>query len=249
MAYIRLSDLRLGFKDLFDNRLIALRTSALGTAYEPLLRGKYGAIMALPETLTGTPLAEQLADEDARHDGFGGAALGLVLTYLEAPDTTPEQREALKRIQQTFVPGRMDLVAAYATEAANAQARLEKVEGMTADLELFPITGGRTLKDWVSSYIESGIKIGKLLGQRADIDNKADTELRKQAAVLRAQTLGLINQLREGIRQELETDSTLPANLEAQIFAYFDTLESMRASNASTTPATDSAPSDMPPAG
>ena len=63
-----------------------------------------------------------------------------------------------------------------------------------------------------------------MLSQRAD----TDTTLRKSAAALRSETVGILNELRRAVAREQERRADLPKDLDAQIFGYFDLLEEQR---------------------
>ena len=52
-----------------------------------------------------------------------------------------------------------------------------------------------------------------------------DAQNRKEATRLRTETLGMLNQLRASLTLEAKQNATLPADLEEQVFGYFDLLE------------------------
>jgi hypothetical protein len=90
---------------------------------------------------------------------------------------------------------------------------------------MFPIAGDLSLYDWVSDFLDAGQSLHELLSNRADVDDTG----RKDAGKLRGNTIGLLNRCRSALADEMADNAKLPGNLDQQVFAYFDELESMRA--------------------
>ena len=225
---LNLSDLKLGLDDLYDKRHKALTSSTTGKSYEPMLGSRRTAIDVLPAALTGgKPLAVELGEADGTHDGLGSSIWYVLEGYLRNPSTPAEQLEAAKRIRAAFIPALGDLTASYATEAEAAIKRKPALKTLKADLKMFPIAGGLSLYDWVSDFLDAGQSLHELLSNRADVDESG----RKDAGKLRGNTIGLLNRCRAALADEMDDNAKLPRNLDQQVFAYFDELESMRASS------------------
>lgn len=225
MRHITLPALKIALADLFERRIDALRASNAGRTYEPLLRDKLARIEALPDPPNGKPLTEAMSETDDAHDGFGAAIWFLTEAYLRCPDVSPEIRDAIERIRETFIP-ELDLIRApYADEVAAAIRHKEDLVILEADLKAIPIAQGATLFDWCSGFVSKGEELGALLSQRADIAAMS----RIEASKLRAATVGALGRLRATLTDEISFDENLPSDLDAQIFGYFDELDYMNA--------------------
>jgi hypothetical protein len=82
-----------------------------------------------------------------------------------------------------------------------------------------------SLYDWCNGFVAQGEQIGTLLGQRADITAQS----RREAGKLRASTVGILGRFRAALADEMAIDKSLPADLDAKVFGYFDELSAMRA--------------------
>lgn len=222
---LNLSDLALGLDDLHDKREKSLVSSATGKSYEPMLANRRTAINALPAALTGgKPLAAELAEADALHDGIGISVWYMTESYFRNPSTPAEQLDAAKRIRAAFIPALLDLSASYATEAEAAIQRQPLLKTLKADLKMFPIAGGLTMYDWVTDFLAAGQSLHGMLSERADVDDTG----RKDAGTLRTTTIGLLNRCRAALADEMADNAKLPRTLDQQVFGYFDELETMR---------------------
>ncbi len=222
---LNLSDLKLGLDDLHDKRHKSLISSTTGKSYEPMLANRRIAVNALPAALTGgKPLASELAEADALHDGIGISAWHMTESYFRNPNTPAEQLDAARRIRAAFIPTLLELSASYATEAEAAIKRQPLLKTLKADLQMFPIAGGLTMFDWVSDFLAAGQSLHGMLSERADVDDTG----RKDAHTLRTSTIGLLNRCRAALADEMDDNAKLPRNLDQQVFAYFDELETMR---------------------
>jgi hypothetical protein len=225
MQRLKLNDILLGLRDLFDKRLADLRLTKSGNFYEPLLAEQLSAITALPRQLTGhTPLADELEAIDNIHDGFGGAVFFITEAYLRLPGTSKELVDAAQRIRRAFIPSLAELGASYAIEAERAIERKPLLEGHKDDLQRFPVAGYGTLYDVAKGFLNAGEQLHQLLGDRSDMSPNA----RKEATTLRSATVGLLTRFREDLVRELQRNPALPRDLEQRVFAYFDTLEKMQ---------------------
>ena len=108
-------------------------------------------------------------------------------------------------------------------EAAAAAFRKENLAALENDLRSLPVAGG-TAYDWAVAFVHAGEKLSGLLGEQAD----AESHARKNAQLLRSETIGLLNDLRRAIAREKKRNSFLPDNIDELIFGYFDTLEDNR---------------------
>ncbi len=220
-----LADLKLGLDDLFTQRHAALTISKVAQGSEDLLAFQRSEINGLPAALTGgKPLAEELATTDEDHDGFGMGLWHITEAYERAPSTSPKVLAAIRRIRAGLIPSTRDLRSSYADEAEAAIRRKEDLPSLEADLKSIPLAEGATLHDWAVSYLGSGEKLSMLLSQRADLS----VSKRKNAQILRSETVGMLNDLRVGIAREMKRNPNLPRDLDASIFGYFDTLEAQR---------------------
>jgi len=222
---LTLTSLKLGVHDLLDKRLSDLQRSKAGNYYQPMLEEQRVAIDTLPPALTGgAPLAATLDALDQNHDGYGGAIHFTVEVYSRLPGVDPETLAAAHRIRAAFIPALAELGASYPIEADRAIDRKPLLISMKADLMRFPIAGGGTLFDTATAFLDAGERIHHTLSDRADVPKG----VRREAAQIRSTTVGLLGRLRADVVREVKKDSTLPRDLEARIFGYFDTLEAMQ---------------------
>jgi hypothetical protein len=228
MQKLTIGDLSLGLANLMADRKPRVDGCAAGKLFGPMLAKKQAAIEGLPEALRrGKPLAEELAHVDDDYDGFGGGLYAYTEAILLAPSMSPDERAAAQRIRDAFIPRKAALSDSYAEEAATAKRNRSKLAERKADLELFPVPGGKTLYDWALAFLDKGDEIDGLLNQRSLAGVGQGT--RATAAALRSDTVGLLYQFRAAVKAEIE-DKGLPAALEEQIFSYFDELSARRPS-------------------
>lgn len=226
MHYITLISLYLALKDLLTKRLTALQSFSAGAAQVQFLTMMRDDIAALPAVVEGRPLVEELDAADERHDALGYAGWHFVEAYLQHPDTPPAVLAAAKQIRAAFLPTIEDLVASYPAEAKAAMERKPDLVSLKPQLDLFPVATDKpgvyaTLHSWVSAFLQAGENIDTLLSARADIDAKG----RKEASRLRAEAIGMLNRLRKSLAFEMKRNPNLPADLDAQVFGYFDQQE------------------------
>lgn len=216
---VLLSDLKLVLPDLLEKKRPLLEGTNTGKTYLPLLTEQLQAIDDLPAPVqAGTPLAEELSERDADHDGFGGAIWHMVEAYTRCPGTGDDVQAAAERIRARLIPAMGELQGSFADEAHRARDRKAALGDLKDDLKLFPVAEKKTLLDWANSYLDAGITLGELLSARADtpLDSRAG------AGPLRTKTLGILSRMRGALADEVAVNKKLPRDLEAQVFAYFD---------------------------
>lgn len=227
MRHITLSNLYLALDDLLTTkRLVALQSFEAGKASEKFLTLRRDKIKALPPELRGRPLADELAHTDERHDGIGGACWCTTEAVLRHPDSTPAMITAVMKIRTTFIPSLDALQARYEVEAKAAKDHEPELVNLELELTMFNVATGGTLYDWVAAFIKEGKQLDTLLSTRADAKD------RKLAAALRNDVVSKVGRLREDLADALKDDPSLPADLDAQVFAYFDLLEAKDAGEA-----------------
>jgi hypothetical protein len=252
MRNLTLGDLKIGLKDFFDNRAVHFLLTKMGASYGPLIEAKRTAVDALPPSLTGgRPLADELSDTDAWHDGFGYAIRKVCEAILDLPTASPELKKAVQEAITTFVPVVRALHDTYGDEAAVAHKNRVHLERLEASLKSISVPTGETLHDWVKAFLDAGDQLGKLLSGRALIE--AGTYSAAEITSLRMSTIGLIRRFRDGVADEMAARTDLPRNLDALIFGYFDELSDRRAKAPKSQvpvdppPATTGTPADVKP--
>lgn len=221
MRHISLLALYVGLNDLLERRLPALGSFPSGAASIKLFKNKRNALSKLPAVTAGRPLVDELDTTDARHDALGHALYHFTEAYTRNPDTPAPVLDAVKKIRAAFIPTLEDLGASYAAEAKAAMDRRPDLTNLQAELAMFPVVGGGTLRDWAENFLNAGMKIDELLSQRADIEKQN----RKDAGRMRVELIGLLNRLRKTLEAELNDDPALPRDLDARVFGYLDLLE------------------------
>jgi len=219
MRNLSLTDLRAGLADLFHHRSDALKATQTGKLYGPMLAAKRKALDHLDD-VAGRPPGE-LSEADAQHDGLGTAIWHQTEAVLCHPFTTPEQREAAKRIREAFIPDLGVLSDSYAEEAAAAEENRPKLVTLEAELRSLPTPDGKTLYDWASAFVEHGTKLAELLAARSQAKG---VEFVRQQTTLRVTTLGLLGRFRAALRDELAEHPQMPRDLDQRIFGKFDEL-------------------------
>jgi hypothetical protein len=226
MRNLTIGDLDLGLRDLFSQRKAALDASMAGKIYGPQLAAARAAIEALPEALDGSrPKAAQLGEADDQHDGFGAGLWHYTEAVLSAPDATDATRASAQRIRDAFIPQRSTLADSYAEEAAAAKKNRPKLAELEQELKAFPLPGGKTLHDWAKGLLDAGDTLDKLLSERSSLEAAAS---KSPASKLRGSTIGLLCRFRDALRDEMKGNNALPADIEGQVFSYFDELSARR---------------------
>jgi hypothetical protein len=244
-AHITIDRLFTALDDLLKNRVAALQSFPYGAFVVNDLTEQRDRLSMLPEAFKGRPFAGPLTKADKTHDGFGAALWHMIEAYILAPDTTPELLEIALKIREAF--GSLDaLTASYDDEVTAAKKNKDKVDELKLALASFPIANGKTLLDWAKGFVKAGETIDSLLALRADVKDRA------LAGRLRSDTVGLLNHTRKELGRAQKKDPALPADLDDQVFAYFDLLETNSAQDAAEEKkkeTTKKAPGQDPPAG
>ena len=217
---IDLYHLVLALRDLLNKRHPDLLKSKAGQYYDAQLKNQLVHFDLLPPTLTGTPFAGSLREEDKGHDGYGGVIFFTTEQVRRNPDATKEQVAAAGRIRAGFIPMRSELRAEYAVEAHRADEHEPLLTTLKTDLESLKTATGGTLYEVAQKFVASGHRINKWLSERADVEKAA----RKEAAVVRSETVGILGRLRADLVKEVNSDASLPRDLEHRVFGYFDQL-------------------------
>jgi hypothetical protein len=227
MQRLTLGDLKLGLKDMLHTRPEDLALSAFGELYLPMLVARREAINALPEAFTGgRPLAAELAEIDAHHDGLGGAIWFITEAVLRHPGLSPELREAAQAARAAFIPELSVLRKPYADEAIAAHDHRPDLARLADQLKMITVPGGKTLHTWVKDFLDDGDRLGSLLADRGQTTASVDSP--RAAAALRSSTIGLLGRLRAAVQDEIAAGAKLPKGYEAKLFATFDELHKRR---------------------
>lgn len=243
MRNLTINDLKLGLEELLDPnkpRYAELSATKAFGVYGDDLKHKLKLLRGVSPEVPGVSRITtfEITETDQAHDGFGGAIYYTTESYLRAPDTPRELRNTALELRDIFINNLAELRGSYADEASRAKARLPKLEEYKSKLEMFPIAGGKTLYDWAKSYINSGIKLDKLMSERSYVEAGQSDPARSAAGTLRAETISLLATMRLTIQYELTQNKSLPPNLDALLFGYFDELQLKRqAAIAPTSPA------------
>jgi hypothetical protein len=138
---LTLADVKIGFDDFYKKRQPALLLTKVGAGHEDILAHQRKEIDELPPALTGgRPLAEDLAETDEEHDGFGLALWHVTEAYLKVPkdldaqifgyfDLLEEQREAANRAAKEAAAKEAAAKEAAAKEAAAKEAAAKEAAG------------------------------------------------------------------------------------------------------------------------
>lgn len=230
MGYMKLltGDLQLGLDAMFTKHGARLGETGSGRVYLPRLREQLTQIDGLPAAAEGRPLVEELAQIDARHDGYGTAIWFQCESYLRAETTSIEHRVAILELREALVGDTAELRESYADEAAAARAKEPALVKYRPLLKSIPLLGGITLDHWARAFVKAGKALGETLEKRADLSPRARTA----AGSLRGRTLGLLNRFREALRDEFAASPEEGQALDEEVFAYFDTLEAQRGESA-----------------
>lgn len=229
MKYLTADDVFLVLGDMLTVRKADLELSGIGKIYSGFFASRRAEYEALPEYQRGERVhATALANVDINHDAFGTG----IWFYTEAvritPDVSAAARDAAMRVRAAFIPERDRLGDSYATEAATAQRNRPKLDELKDDLKLLPVPDGKSLLDWVKSFVDTGDELNRLLSDRSTTEASRDG---KAASELRVKTIGLFGRLRHALRDEIAENPALPRDLEARVFAYIDELAARREQN------------------
>jgi hypothetical protein len=234
------SDLFLALEDLLhvspdSHRAKIFANTLTGQLYQEILAKGLEDLRALPpEMIGGRPFAEELGQLDLLHDGFGGAFIEMMNGYLRIPTLSAARRAKVELLLREFATkGFGELRASYPDEAAMAKERQPKLAQYKEMLREFPLADGVTCYDLIRTQIESGITINQKMSERAKTEAEQGERSRAGAGKLRGSLLGTLTRCRAALSDEVKMKSSLPRNLDAQLFGYFDELDAKRAASQS----------------
>jgi hypothetical protein len=227
MSYLTTDDLWLVVEDMQTVKLPLIQNTKSYLIFGPTLTAKYGVLGQLYKGTSQRPLAELLKETDFTHD-TSERAIHLISIALEPISLLPQNtRDFLVKVRETFAPSLSDLNKSYEDEAALAKRRSASLEAMKPELEAFPV-GPINLYTLVTAYLDAGKKIDTLLSSRADTVTDNESKRTKELSLHRVQTIGLLNQFRAALIQEIAVDQTLARDLEAKVFSYMDQIANTR---------------------
>lgn len=240
IAALKNNDIRLFLDTLQINPTVSTQKSCralventlTGKLYLGALDSKYEVYKQMPSAAPGQgatlPLTDEFIQADQNHDGV----IWFVRSYGEAvvadPLAPPTYKAAAQRILDQFAPA--SVTASYVDQAGKYPHYRRMVEDMSEDLTLFPVAWqgpGRTLKDALVFLAETTEKMADLLHERSHVlGSEPDYSAYR---TIRMETIRLISQFREAMAVEIAHDSSLPRDLETQVFGFLDSLVKHRA--------------------
>jgi hypothetical protein len=228
VQYLTLGDLKLYLEVTYQKNFSLLTSCLAGQIYGPLISEKYERLKSIPAILVRErPLTEELSDADIRHDNSAAQIYNAAQAAIEDAFAEEAIKEAAGRIKRDIVPSLSIIKASYATEAANAKARRDKLAEREKDLRLFPLPGGKTLYEAAVQFFTAGDDLGGLLNDRALSAALGESE-RSGVVTLRGEIIGLLGRFRQALTDELESNPKLPRDLPVKLFAYAEQLNESR---------------------
>ena len=228
MSYMTLSDLVLVLSDLRENKQGAVAETLAYRLFGPSLAEMFERASSIEAALARKPLSEELKEADLLHDRAAKAVFYIAKGLLGLPNLSPEVRAVLERARDTFVPALAPLAKSYEDEAAAAKQRTAALEEMKPTLEAFPAGPGMSLYSLVADHINAGIRIDALLSDRAETVAAEDAARVKDAGPLRSQIIGTLGRFRDALDQEVSVNPSLPRELTAVTFSYYDQITAAR---------------------
>jgi len=237
MKYTTLVDLNFYLKHLVDDeeqqRLLA--STVTWKLFGPVLREHLDELERLSPSLAleGKPLAQELRETDAEHDGCFRAVHHLLQAYQALPARLAGERgEQARALAQVLVPDAGLTRASYMDEAGEAQRRQARLQGHEALLAAFPVAGG-DVGLWVEALNAAGARLATLLSERAqkNVDQLPKGE-QGEAGVLRSKLVGALQRFREMLRLEFGQRDDLPPHAEQRVFQFLDEASERRATAA-----------------
>ncbi len=238
-----LSSVRLVLVHLRTTKVADLNLAPIGQGYEPMFKSTLAEIDALPQGLSAEPFRDELDVGDDLHDAFHEASQGYIDMALVCPSVSKENKAFLSDVRLHFVPDAMERVASFAKEADKARERRALLPSYELKLKAWPVAPGQSLYDWVEGYISAGEQMHSFLEKRAEVLSKSRVEARR----LRSLALGMLRDLRRGVKSAVRFNAALPRDLEASLFSYMDTLDDMAKNNAAHKAETPAAPEPAGP--
>jgi hypothetical protein len=163
-------------------------------------------------------MADQLAEADARHDGWGTAAYKLAEALRALPNASAALKSGADAVLTTYVPSLDSLQKRYLDEVAAATENRTRLKADRAVLEAVPTPDGATLYTWIKAQLDAAAELDALLEARADAPRGA----RREVTRLRSKGISLLNNFRAALLDEMEMDPKLPRDLEQKVFGYMD---------------------------
>ncbi len=221
MKRLSLADLRLGLKELLENRHDRVFSCLSGRLYGPLLSNQCLAIDSLPPKLA----CERESRTNLDLDSDETAAFFLQCeTYDTQPGIDPVVFSAVRRVRNSLLP---DLPAIYAQSASQVYlvGKWQKAEEWAACWKSpFNQEGSSmpTADALGSNFWKQGLDSFDLMSENKDF-SLFENE-RELAIDIRNATIGLLQAFRKSLVKEIDADLNLPRDLDFLIFGYFDQL-------------------------
>ncbi len=222
-------DVILVASDISTKRKADAELSNAGKAFLPLLSAHLlKAESQFPGISSGRPLVTELDIADEDHDDSGMAFWYLSEAYLVHPRVSEELKEAIRKWRSIFLVSPSELSSKYTAEAHAASKRKEVLGDFEAELKRIPVTltgqpgGEQTAFEWVSGFLDAGIRIGEYLSARGDKAAKVN------AALLRVEILGTLTAFRDALEREAKVLGNLPSDIVVRVFGYMDSLSASR---------------------
>jgi hypothetical protein len=229
MKYTTYGDLRLGVRDLLENKAETASLAIAFRIYQDPLKARLEALESLHRALRGKPLSEELAGADGIHDSTGRALYYIGKAVEELTDIDENVRVTVIEIVGKVIPSLSLLRESYENEADRAANNRKVLESNAEFAEAFPFGKKHTMKSILAAHVGAGEKLNELLSKRADTVAVETGSRTKELMTVRGVTIGLLNRFRQAVADEVAHNLALPRDLEAKIFSYFDQMEANRA--------------------
>ncbi len=242
MRHLTFGDLRIGVKNLLEEKGDLASKCIAFQIYRDPLKAKLGLFESLHASLSGKPLTMEIGRVDGIHDSSGRAAYYIRKAVEELSDMDESVRTAVIDIVDGIVPTLGLLTASYEDEASRAAKNRQILDEHAAVLDTFPVGPNHTLKSILSAHVEAGEQLNALLSNRADKTVEGQNARTREIIALRGATIGLLSRFRQAAADEVAHNPELPRDLESELFAYFDQMEANRAARASKSKAGEEEP-------
>lgn len=238
------NDLKLYLRALRGDE--TMRAALLSLALGPMALADLLEVLELLEAVVpdfskdALPLAEQLRALDELHDGHLRATHFYLRAVEALPNLDEPRKAALARIREGLLPSLEVVRLPYADQLAQASGLRGNLDGLRADLALFPTHEG-DLGGWIAAAFDAAAQMERLLAQRAtsEVAQRAEQSAFGEVSQARLRALGVLGAVRASIPLELKRRPELSKNVEDEVFRLLDNLASTRA-NAAQTPAAPS---------
>jgi hypothetical protein len=222
MPTYTVDELRVGLKDVLENKAALLGTTRNGPLYAETLRK---GLAALDSLKTGGPIPapgglSMVADR--RHDALARFIRKHLESYLLDPDLDLGFRGRVERLL-TFAPKLAETNLQQTEEVAAARDRRARLPDYEADLQSMSVASGGTLLEAFGRYLDAAEAIDEAIRTEASADAQQISQAELPA--LRSTLNGELTNLREAVAGEVKRDMGLPRNLAAELFSYFDEID------------------------